>query len=802
MPYIKKLHLHGFKSFAKPTDIIFDKGMNVVVGPNGSGKSNIADAICFVLGRLKVKSMRAARAAKLIYHGGKTGKPAQSAKVSMVFDNSDGIFALPNPTSEVEISRIVKKNGTSTYKINGQTKTRQEILELLAQAGIDPEGFNIILQAEINGIIKMHPEEKREIIEEIAGISIYETRKERSLRELEKTENKLKEIKTILNERAAYMRNLEKEKAQAERYEKLKRAIRRDKATLIFKKVKEKKRDDKEITKKIQEKKEHFSKTQDKINSIQKKIIDLDKQIQEINEHIEKKSGVEQEELYHKISELRSETAVLGVKLENYKEQLHVIDKRTEQLKIEEIRTGQELKQLEQEKSRQKVQELDTQDFKTEITRAASQIREESKKLEKIFSELYEKLRQRKTRIDDLIRQNKIKEAHEEINAFIYSLEENIPELSKISKKTIKISNEISKLKISKEGEKRNINLEIELAKKDIERMKSIIKNSLKEKKDIEQLIGELRGESETKKKAVVEKERVEKKLRSTFDELLLKKSQLQGATKKHEIIARAEESKLREIENGINTLNIMKAKVDAEFEVLQLEIKEYEGMEEELEKASIGTREQIENRINKNEQTLNEIGYVNLRALEVYDKIKVEYEEIETKVKKLEEEKQEILKIIEEVDKKKKKAFMQAFNAINEFFTQNFMALSNKGRAFLELENKQDPFGGGLEIVIKLAKGKYMDAEQLSGGEKVIVALALMFAIQKYKPYCFYIFDEVDPALDKRNSERLASILRKNVQDSQCVIITHNDSIIENANILYGVSMQNEISKIIGLKI
>ena len=438
------------------------------------GVGNLADAICFVLGRLKVKSLRANKAAKLIYHGGKEGKPAQFAKVSMVFDNSDNIFVLPEPSNEVEITRIVKKDGTSTYKINGKTKTRQEILELLAQAGIDPEGFNIILQAEISTIIKMHPNEKREIIEEIAGINIYEARKERSLKELDKTENKLKEIKITLKERAAYMNNLEKEKAQAEKYKNLNRMIRRDKAALVFKKIKEKEDEKKKLEKRIVDKKEYLSKIQNKINNIQRKIINFNKQIQDIDEHINKKSGVEQEKLYTELSELRSNIVVLRVKIENYKEQIKAIDKRVEQLNIEEIRKGQELKQYEQEKSREKEYKLNIHDFKAEIVKAAKQIKEESKKVEKIFNDLFEKIRQRKTRIDDLIRQNDIKGAHNEINALVYSLEESVPELSKISKKTSRIALDISKLQISEE-EKRNINLDIELARKDIERIKDII---------------------------------------------------------------------------------------------------------------------------------------------------------------------------------------------------------------------------------------------------------------------------------------------------------------------------------------
>ena len=92
----------------------------------------------------------------------------------------------------MKIKRTVRKAGQSIYKINGQTKTRQDILELMAQAGIDPNGFNIVLQGEIQSLVKATAEERRKIIEEVAGISIYETRKHKSLRELEKTEEKLK----------------------------------------------------------------------------------------------------------------------------------------------------------------------------------------------------------------------------------------------------------------------------------------------------------------------------------------------------------------------------------------------------------------------------------------------------------------------------------------------------------------------------------------------------------------------------------------------------------------------------------
>jgi len=235
MPYIKKLVIRGFKSFQKETEILFSNSMNVIVGPNGSGKSNITDAICFVLGRLSIKSMRASKASNLIFAGTKAYKPAKEASVKLVFDNSDKKFSLPD--KEIVLERIVRKNSQGIYKINKETKTRQEVLELLSHAGIDPYGFNIVLQGEISRLIKVNSEERRKIIEEVAGISIYEMRKEKSLKEFEKTENRLKEVAISLREKDTYLRNLDQERKQALRYNKLQFLAKKYKASIIKKKL-------------------------------------------------------------------------------------------------------------------------------------------------------------------------------------------------------------------------------------------------------------------------------------------------------------------------------------------------------------------------------------------------------------------------------------------------------------------------------------------------------------------------------------------------------------------------------------
>ena len=134
--------------------------------------------------------------------------------------------------------------------------------------------------------------------------------------------------------------------------------------------------------------------------------------------------------------------------------------------------------------------------------------------------------------------------------------------------------------------------------------------------------------------------------------------------------------------------------------------------------------------------------------------------------------------------------------------FSKNFSQLSPKGNVFLELEDKKEPFNGGVNIIVKTGHGKYFDVKSLSGGEQTLVALSLIFAIQELKPYYFYIFDEIDAALDKRNSERLAGLLKKYMQKGQYIVISHNDEVIANSTNLYGVSMSEGVSKIVSLKV
>jgi len=326
MSYVKKLVMHGFKSFPRKTELPFTPGINVILGPNGSGKSNITDALCFVLGRLSIKSMRAAKASNLLFMGTKVASPSKEASVEIVFDNTNNIFGTNE--EEISIKRIVRKNGQSIYKINNETKTRQEVLSILAQAGIDPNGFNIVLQGEIQNFVRMQSEERRRVIEEVAGISIYESRKEKSIKELEKTEEKLKEVSAILKERNSYLSNLEKEREAALKHKKLEEDVRKFKKSIFFSDLTKKKNESEEINKEIENKGKESEKIKKVIISFETEIETLEEKISEINSKIQKQTGLEQEKLNREISNLRAELAGLYVKKENHEKKLKEIDRK------------------------------------------------------------------------------------------------------------------------------------------------------------------------------------------------------------------------------------------------------------------------------------------------------------------------------------------------------------------------------------------------------------------------------------------------------------------------------------------
>ncbi|MDR1204596.1 MAG: chromosome segregation protein SMC [Peptococcaceae bacterium] len=221
--YLKKLEIHGFKSFADKTVLEFRPGITLVVGPNGSGKSNIADAIRWVLGEQSVKSLRGGKMEDVIFAGSEKRRSLGMAEVSLTIDNTAGDF--PMSYSEVTVTRRLYRSGESDYLINRTPCRLKDIHELFMDTGVGREGFSMIGQGKVDEILQARPEERRGIIEDAAGIVKYRYRKREALRKLEETDAHLLRLEDLLLELEGQEGPLKNQAEEAGRYKALKEEL-------------------------------------------------------------------------------------------------------------------------------------------------------------------------------------------------------------------------------------------------------------------------------------------------------------------------------------------------------------------------------------------------------------------------------------------------------------------------------------------------------------------------------------------------------------------------------------------------
>ena len=1158
--------MKGFKSFGQKTDLLFGDRFNVVLGPNGSGKSNIMDALCFVLGKGSAKAMRAEKSANLIYNGGKAKQPSKEGEVSIFFDNTNKRF--PLDTQEIKITRVIRQTGQSIYKVNDKRGTRQEILELLSHANIDPNGYNIILQGDITRLIAMSPNERRALIEEISGIGIYEDKKKKALKELDKVDDKLNEAEIILGERKTYLKELKKERDQAQKYKDLSDKIKRNKATYLNIQVTRKRKDKEKRDVKIAEKDEKINALQEKINALKADINQKREEIRTITKEIEEKGEKEQVDLLKEIERLKIEVASNKTRIESHKNELERIKTRKEQLnnslgdinnKIKEIGKNKEVHEREKTRLEKEIEHINSKitkfreknklddaeniDKDIEESDAASEgkqreiqdlreeqqhiLREKDKveyqlitidekvkkvlEIEKEHKEELEKIKRQKDEfkkatldlnkaIDQDVNyakqignaRNKLNVSREELaklqarstsikesaaggmaarkilenknkfkgevfgtvaelaqvdskystaleiaagqkiksivvdsdktaaecirylkseklgvakfipinkirgqkehpeakklatangahgtamsllsfkpqfkNVFSYvfgstlvvdnidaarrigvgsirmatmdgdltessgamqggfrqkkrsglgfqekEVTENIEKLevevqqltnmlstierrrveneesiqklrnfkatleaeigakekslhlesddlnaSKSLKKELKVkeaefekqlmsvnmkisktNSELAQIKIKKqklrekinelrnprliaeinafeqkrrefrekvielEGSIKNVNMQIKnILGPEEENIMKIIKQHNKEEENFKEEIKTLKETIKVQGEDLKVKEKKQREYYGQFKGLFKRREELNTKLQKLESRTIGEEEHIRKFEHEKTVYSLENARIGAELLAVEEEYKKYEG----IELFSTKSEEDLKREIWEFERMVDRLGNVNLKALEIYDSVEKEYNSLIEKREMLSKEKEEVLIMMNEIETRKKELFLKTFEILNENFQEMFLSLSTKGDAFLQIENPKDPLADGVAIKVRITGKKFLDIRSLSGGEKTMTALAFIFAIQEHEPASFYIFDEVDAALDKKNSSKLAELVAKYADRAQYIIISHNDGVITKADTLYGVSMtQNNMSKVISLKV
>ena len=213
---LEKIVLNGFKSFADKTEFSFDSSITAIVGPNGCGKSNIVDAVKWVLGEQRVKSLRSGQMADVIFSGSSSRKAVGAAEVSMFISNTTG--QLPIEADQVQITRRIYKSGESEYRINNKICRLKDIRELFMDTGVGVQAYSIIEQGQIEQLLMASKIDRRAIFEEAAGISKYKAHKKEALRKLEHTDQNLLRLADILGEVQKQLRSVKLQAGKARNY--------------------------------------------------------------------------------------------------------------------------------------------------------------------------------------------------------------------------------------------------------------------------------------------------------------------------------------------------------------------------------------------------------------------------------------------------------------------------------------------------------------------------------------------------------------------------------------------------------
>lgn len=225
-----RLHLQGFKSFKDRTTIQFDEGITGIVGPNGCGKSNIVDALFWVMGEQSAKHLRGTKMKDLIFAGSSKYTPGSFAEVTLVLENDTGkhihIGNQVSKPSEIALTRKLYRNGETEYRINGQPARLKDIHEVFMDTGAGAKSYSIIAQGEINRLVQAKPEERRTMIEEVAGITKFKLRKRDSLKKIEQTQSNLNRLSDLQSEIYKNLKSLEKQAEKAEKARRLKDRIK------------------------------------------------------------------------------------------------------------------------------------------------------------------------------------------------------------------------------------------------------------------------------------------------------------------------------------------------------------------------------------------------------------------------------------------------------------------------------------------------------------------------------------------------------------------------------------------------
>lgn len=765
--YLKNIALRGFKSFKDKSQLFFEPGISVIVGPNGSGKSNIADAISWVLGEQSPKTLRGNSMADVIFKN--KNEEMGIAEVSLVFDNSNRLFN--TEFREVKFTRRVYSKGGSEYFVNSSPCRLIDIQELTADSGIG-KGLHIIVnQGQINEIALLKPAERKAVIDEVLGISKHKIRRDKSLVKLQKVKNDIDRIDDLISEIKRTMDPLEIEAKRAREYSEIFNKLKDEEISLFIAHLNN-------LNNEWEEENNSCIKNENRLKEINIEISNLENEKNRLLNLTGREQG-EYEALRNKIDWFTSE-------INNLKNIIALAESKKNVFKTLSSMFDIELKHY--RKNKGKIINIAEDNSSSGLQ---SLLKKVSHKLDEVINLLGEFLAGLKKKIKAGATEDYIKNESRIIMNQIMKLSKTVK--NEVKNMDIAAKKEADgKVKVNRKNSDERLNQLRNLKKIcifNIERahkLHLILKNYLQ----VSEKIGKRLYPEFEKRNDLISKNRDSiNNLEMEIARLNITKSKLENSLYKSELKKEQIKEKVEAVtENIIDNYNIS----------VDYALKSYT--------PASGIRES-EAVVKKLKNRIRNYGNVNPNAAVEYQRIKKRYDFLEAQRSDLAESKKNLEELIRDINKRIADYFYRKFEEIKKCFRNYFKILFPLGEGEMQLEKENDSRNSddevGVDLKVDIGNNKFVSLSLLSGGEKSLVSTAFLFSIYSINPSPFYVFDEVDAALDDVNIGRFLTLIKKFSEKQQIILITHQKRTMEIADTIYGVTMQPDgISKIISEKI
>ena len=799
---LKNISLSGFKSFVDPTKISFPSSMSGVVGPNGCGKSNIIDAVRWVMGEISAKNLRGESMADVIFNGSSSRAPSSRASVELLFDNDQGrIGGEYSSYSEISVKRVLDLDGKSTYSLNGAECRRKDITDIFLGTGLGPRSYAVIEQEMATKLISSKPEELRAYIEEVAGISIYRERKKETESRIKKTRENLNRVSDIKDEIEKTLIKLNQQVKSAEKYN--------------FLKEKEKKFNGLLKAFSWQARNEAASKLDLSVKQTELEIEKLQTEKQTLSSSIEI-FRTQQIDLQSEIDSIQQDFYSSGANLSKSEQQLVFLKDKRNQLNVE-IAAQKENRQNILNKKTALAKEIEI--LNADLIQKEPQLEIMDASISKLDGAMSPVFILKQIIIEQSNLMNSVKDFQFNFDSkSSQDLEPIIDDLKKFEDKLSQLNEILEKQEdyqeekflaqkndlLSLSGEITSLKVNIATLSRDIASLdeqeqlsKDTFESNSNQLLDLENPILELEKDM---KPLLDSRANVEDDLSSKRSKYADISEQIRKNERRtHEVDISIEQIRTDSQDSKVTRQGYLS---EAEIYLKQLEKDNFilEDLLEELNNDE--SEENLINEITKIESSISRIGPINLAAAEEYKIEEARKTEIESQFAELEKALTTLQNAIKKIDLESKTKFKDTLDQLNVKVGELFPKLFGGGHASLELTS-EDLLESGVFFRAMPPGKKNVNVSQLSGGEKALSAIALVFSFFALNPAPFCILDEIDAPLDDFNTARFISMVEEMSDRVQFIFVTHNKISMEKSKHLLGVTMQEPgVSRLVSVDV